>query len=63
MDKEEFYRHFCTVIRRRGQVKLKNIAALSDISVTQARKFLDELLKEGKIMKVGAGPSTSYIFA
>ena len=62
MDKEEFYYHFCTVMRRNGQVKLKQIAAIANVSVPQARKFLDELLEEGKIRKEGASRATVYVF-
>lgn len=62
MNKDEFYAHFCTVMRRCGSVKLKNIAAMGDVSVSQARKYLNELIKENKIKKIGDSRATEYIF-
>jgi predicted transcriptional regulator len=62
MDKEEFYYHFCSVMRRCGNVKLKNIAAIANVSVPKARTFLDELLEEGKIRKEGESRATVYVF-
>jgi Fic family protein len=63
MDEEEFYREFCTVMRRRGEVKLKNVSNIFEVPVTQARKHLNSLIKKKRIKKIGAGPSTAYVFA
>jgi hypothetical protein len=63
MEEEEFYYHFCAVMRRLGQVKLKNIAAIAGVSVPKARTLLDKLLASGKIKKIGNGRSTAYIFS
>jgi len=62
MDKDEFYTHFCTVMRRCGHVKLKQIAAIGEVPLPQARKYLNELVKEGRIQKIGASRATSYLF-
>lgn len=63
MEAEEFYQHFCTVMRRGGQVKLKQIAAIANVSVPEARRCLDQLVKIGKIKKIGASRSTAYVFS
>jgi hypothetical protein len=62
MDEEIFYQHFCTVMRRCGQVRLKNIAAISGVPIPEARKCLNRLVKSNKIKKIGAGPATAYMF-
>ena len=63
MDDEEFYQHFCAIMRRLGSVKLKNIAASANVSLPEARKSLNSLIKKGKIRKIGAGRSTAYTFS
>jgi len=60
---ESFYLHFCSVMRRQGYVKLKNISASLGISENEARKHLNSLIKKKKIKRIGAGPSTAYVFA
>ncbi len=62
MEEEEFYYHFCTVMRRNGQVKLKQIAAIAGVSVPKARTLLDKLLASGKIKKEGESRATVYVF-
>jgi len=62
MDETEFYTCFCEVMRRRGQVKLKNIAAIAGTSIPKARTLLDKLIASGKIKKIGNGRSTAYVF-
>ena len=62
MNDEGFYQYFCAVMRRQGEVKLKNIAAAANVSLPEARKSLNRLVKKGKIKKIGAGRSTAYTF-
>lgn len=62
MDEETFYQHFCSVMRRSGQVKLKNISAIAGVSIPEARRCLNALVKLKRIRKIGAGPSTAYVF-
>lgn len=63
MEEDEFYQHFCSVMRRMGQVRLKNIAAIAGVSLQKARSCLNKLVKAKRIKKIGAGPSTAYVFA
>jgi len=63
MDEEEFFREFCTVMRRRGEVKLKNLSNIFEIPEKEARKHINTLIKKNKIKRTGAGPSTAYLFA
>lgn len=62
MDENEFYYHFCNVMRRNGCVKLKHISNIAGVSVAEARKYLNSLLKQNKIKKVGQSRATAYVF-
>ena len=62
MQESEFYFKFCEVMRRRGEVKSKNLAELFEVSRTTARKHLKNLMSKGKIKKKGSGRSTAYVF-
>ena len=45
-----------------GKIKKAEIVDLCpDISVTTIEKVLNDLLKEGYILKVGAGRTTAYV--
>ena len=62
MDEEEFYYHFCNVMRRNGNVKLKHISNIAGISEAEARKYLNALLEKKKIKKVGKSRASAYVF-
>lgn len=62
MDENDFYYHFCNIMRRNGSVKLKQIASIAGVSLPESRKYLNSLLKHGKIKKMGASRATVYVF-
>jgi hypothetical protein len=62
MDENEFYYHFCNVMRRHGSVKLKNISSSACVSLAEARKHLNNLIKQNRIKKTGQSRATAYVF-
>lgn len=62
MDETEFYYHFCNLMRRNGCVKLKHISNAAGISLNEARKHINNLLKKNKIKKIGKSRATAYVF-